>query len=571
MTDPQAKDPKAVKSEMSRRSLLKLGAVAAAGSALSPLVGDISARTPDNNKDRHDKNDGRHDDEDHGRGRSRFVEVSIADLQALLQSGETTSRELVEFYLARIAALDQDEDGPNLRAIMETNRFAFEYAASLDRERRQSGPRGPLHGIPVVLKDNIDTVDMMTTAGSLALVGPHPSTDATVTRRLREAGAIILAKTNLSEWANFRGNRSVSGWSGRGRQCFNPYAIDRSPCGSSSGSAIAASASFAAGAVGTETNGSIVCPSSVCGCAAIKPSVGLTSRAGVIPIAHSQDTVGPICRTVADAAAMLGAMVGVDPRDPATKDSKFFTDYTQFLDPNGLKGKRIGIAREFFGVSEHIDRIIEPVVQVLKDNGATVIDPALFLPGHLAAINSAPSTIVLEYEFKNDLNAYLATRPELSVHSLADLIAFNDAHASEEMPYFLQQLFIDSQAKGPLTDAVYLNALATDLRVSQKEGLDEIFGRLNLDALLAPTRNPAWTVDLINGDRSFGASSSPCALAGYPIITVNAGNSFGVLPVGVSFMGLKWSESTLITIAYAFEQATKARKAPKFLETMSLP
>ena len=563
MSDSNREEPRDSKTGISRRALLKMSAVAAAGSALAPLVKDAPAFA--------DEKEGKR--RRHGKGRSEFVEVSIADLQRLLQSGATTSRELVEFYLERIEDLDQDEDGPNLRSIIETNVFAFEYAEQLDRERAQGNVRGPLHGIPLVLKDNIDTVDMMTTAGSLGLVGPHPSLDATITRRLREAGAIILAKANLSEWANFRGNRSVSGWSGRGRQCFNPYVTDRSPCGSSSGSAIAASASFCAGALGTETNGSIVCPSSVCGCAAVKPSVGLTSRAGVIPIAHSQDTVGPICRTVADAAAMLGAMVGVDPRDPATAESAghFFTDYTQFLDPNGLRGARIGIAREFFGVNEHIDRIIEPIIQVLRDQGATVIDPAMFLPGHLAAINGAPSTIVLEYEFKNDLNAYLATRPDLSVHSLADLIAFNDAHAAEEMPYFLQQIFVDSQAKGPLTDPVYLNALATDLRVSRAEGLDEIFSRLSLDALLAPTRNPAWTVDLINGDRSMGGSSTPCALAGYPIVTVTAGNSFGVLPVGVTFMGLRWSEPTLIKIAFAFEQATKARKVPQFLPTLELP
>lgn len=561
MSEPKKEEPKESKAGMSRRSLLQMGALAAAGSALAPLARGTPALAGEQESAR-------------GR-RPELVEASIADLQSLMQSGRLTSRELVEFYLDRIEEFDQDEDGPNLRSIIEVNAHAFEYARALDLERAQGNVRGPLHGIPIVLKDNIDTVDMMTTAGSLALVGPHPPVDATVAQRLREAGAIILAKANLSEWANFRGNRSVSGWSGRGRQCFNPYVTDRSPCGSSSGSAIAAAASFAAAALGTETNGSIVCPSSVCGCAAVKPSVGLTSRAGVIPIAASQDTVGPICRTVADAAAVLGALTGVDPRDSATaeSDGHFFSDYTQFLDPNGLQGARIGIGREFFGASEHIDRIIEPVIQVLKNQGATVIDPALFLPGHLAAINGAPSIIVLEYEFKDGVNKYLATRPDLGVHTLQDLIDFNNAHAAEEMPYFLQQLFIDSQAKGPLTDQVYLNALATDLRVSRTEGLDEIFDRrgLELDALLAPTRNPAWTVDLINGDRSMGGSSTPCALAGYPIVTVTAGNAFGELPVGVTFMGRRWSEPTLIRIAYAFEQATKARKPPRFLRTLQLP
>jgi amidase len=394
-----------------------------------------------------------------------------------------------------------------------------------------------------------------------------------LTRKLREAGMIILGKANLSEWANFRGSRSISGWSGRGRQCFNPYVTDRSPCGSSSGSAIAVSANLVTVALGTETNGSIVCPASVNGCAAIKPTVGLTSRAGVIPIAHSQDTVGPMSRTVADAAAVLGAMTGVDPRDEATRESEghFFTDYTQFLDPDGLRGARIGIAREFFGASEHIDRIVEPTIQAMRDAGAIIIDPATFLPGRLAAINSAPSIVVLEYEFNADLNAYLATRRGLDVHTLQDLIDFNNRHADEEMPYFLQQLFIESQSRGPLTDQVYLNALATDLRVSRAEGLDEIMTRLQLDALFAPTRNPAWTIDLINGDRSFGASSTPCALAGYPIITLTAGYAFEHLPVGVSFMGRRWSEPTLIKIAYAFEQATKARKPPQFLPKLELP
>ncbi len=357
-------DPKDSKTGLSRRSLLQLGAAAAAGSLLAPLATGLPAFA-----------------KEHSRGhRPELIEATIADLQSLMQSGELTSRELVDFYLDRIEEFDQEEEGPHLRAIVETNLHAFEYAKQLDLERAQGNVRGPLHGIPIVLKDNIDTVDMMTTAGSLALVGPHPPQDATGSRQLREAGAIILAKTNLSEWANFRGNRSVSGWSGRGRQCFNPYVTDRSPCGSSSGSAIAVSANFAAASLGTETNGSIVCPSSVCGCAAIKPSVGLTSRAGVIPIAHSQDTVGPICRTVADCAAVLGALTGVDQRDPGTAESAghFFTDYTQFLDPNGLRGARIGILRQFFGIHEQIDRIVEPVLQVLKDHGAVVIDPALF-------------------------------------------------------------------------------------------------------------------------------------------------------------------------------------------------
>ena len=534
------------KHTVSRRSFLQLGAQAAA-------VGSALAQGPNQ-----------------GATEDLVVEATIMELQRAMQSGQLTARQLVSIYLERIERLDRT--GPTLRSIIEVNgRRALAVADELDMERAKGHVRGPLHGIPIVLKDNIDTEDMMTTAGSLGLVGPHPPQDATLTRRLRRAGAIILAKTNLSEWANFRGNRSISGWSGRGRQGLNPYVLDRSPCGSSSGSAAAVSASLAAASLGTETNGSIVCPSSVNGCAAIKPSVGLTSRAGVIPIAHSQDTVGPICRTVADAAVVLGALTGIDDRDEATlkSDGHFFHDYTQFLDPNGLKGARIGIARQFFGASEHIDRIAIPAIDVLRDLGAEIVDPANF--ANLAAINGAPSTIVLEYEFKNDLNLYLASRPDLQVHTLQDLIDFNNEHAGEEMPYFLQQLFIESQARGPLTDQLYIDSLATDLRVSREEGIDELMNRLNLDALFAPTRNPAWTIDLINGDRSMGGSSTPAALAGYPLLTLTAGYAFDTLPVGVTFMGRRWSEPALIKFAYAFEQAIQPRRAPQFLPTLELP
>ena len=492
-------------------------------------------------------------------------EATIADLQQLMAAEQLTARQLVQLYLDRIAALDQQ--GPTLRSILEINPNALTIAEALDDERRTNGRRGPLHGIPILLKDNIDTVDMMTTAGSLALVGSHPPQDATVTHKLREAGAIILGKANMSEWANFRSTRSSSGWSGVGRQGLNPYVLDRSPCGSSSGSAQAVSANLVAAALGTETNGSIVCPASVCGVVGIKPTVGLTSRAGVIPIAHTQDTVGPICRTVADAAAVLSALTGVDPRDPATSESDghFSTDFTQFLDPNGLQGARIGIVRQYFGINEHADRIVEPLLDVMRDRGAVLVDPANF--ANFEAFPGAQRT-VLQYEFKADLNLYLASRPDLPVHTLEELIAFNSAHAAEEMPYFQQELFILSQARGPLTDQAYLDALALDCKIARQEGIDEVMDRLELDALFAPTRSPAWVIDVVNGGRGFIESSTPAALAGYPLITVPAGYAFGELPVGVIFMGRRWSEPTLVKIAFAFEQATRVRRPPKFLPTL---
>ena len=538
--------------KMNRRSFLQRSALATAGSSLAFRMTSVSVHSQEGFTEPPP---------------FRLEETTIAGLQQLMASGRLTARQLVQMYLDRIEALDKQ--GPTLRSVLEINPDALVIADALDAERRANGPRGPLHGMAILLKDNIDTVDMMTTAGSLALVGPRPPQDATVTHRLREAGAIILGKANMTEWANFRSTRASSGWSAIGRQGLNPYVLDRSPCGSSSGSAQAVSANLVTASLGTETNGSIVCPSSVCGVVGIKPTVGLTSRAGVIPISHTQDSVGPIGRTVADAAAVLGALTGVDRRDPATSDSEghFFQDYTQFLDSNALKGARIGIVRQYFGINEHADRIALPLINVMREMGAVIVDPADF--ANFTEFPGAQRT-VFEYEFKADLNQYLAKRPDLPVHTLEELIAFNTAHAVEEMPYFQQELFMASQARGPLTDQEYLDALARDFRISRDEGIDAVMNRLELDALFAPTRNPAWAIDVVSGDRGFVGSSTPAALAGYPLITVPAGYAFGELPVGVTFMGRRWSEPMLIRIAFAFEQATKVRHPPKFLPTLRL-
>ncbi len=493
-------------------------------------------------------------------------EATVAWLGAAMAGGRLTALRITEMYLERIAALN--EAGPELRAVIETNPDALAIAEALDRERAASGPRGPLHGIPVLLKDNIDTADqMLTTAGSLALADSRPARDATVAERLRAAGAVLLGKANMSEWANFRASHSSSGWSGRGGQARNPYALDRTPCGSSSGSATAVTANLAAVSLGTETNGSILCPGHINGVVGIKPTVGLTSRAGVIPISHTQDTVGPFGRTVADAAAVLGALTGVDPRDAATEASagRSFTDYTQFLDAEALRGARIGIAREtFFGYSEKTDPIAEAAIAALKACGAEVIDPA-DLPSARALDESHAELDVLLYEFKADLNAYLAARgPEGAVRSLEDLIAFNEAHTGEELLYFGQDLLVASQAKGPLTDEAYQYALAEIQRLSRAEGIDAVMERHQLDALFMPTGGPAWLIDWVNGDaRGGGSSSGPAALAGYPAITVPAGLVSG-LPIGVTFMGRAFSEPRLIALAYAFEQATQARVRPSF-------
>ncbi len=494
-------------------------------------------------------------------------EATISSLQDAMRAGKYTSQRLCQLYLARIQAMDKT--GPALRAVIETNPEALSIAAQLDSERKAGKLRGPLHGIPVLIKDNIATGDkMLTTAGSLALAMSPAPRDAFVARKLRDAGAVILGKTNLSEWANFRSTHSVSGWSGRGGQCKNPYATDRNPCGSSSGTGAAISANFATVGVGTETDGSIVCPSGANSLVGLKPTLGLVSRAGIIPIAHSQDTAGPMCRSVTDAAILLGALAGADGNDAATATAPApIPDFTKSLDPNGLKGARIGVARGAFGNPEG-DRLNNAAIEVLKAQGATIIDP-VEIP-HLKDYGDQEFTVLL-YEFKADLNTYLAGLGAANpMKTLADLIAYNDAHKDTELTYFGQEIFTQAQEKGPLTDDAYVEALAHCRRMSRTEGVDLAFAKDKLDAIVAPTGGPTWLIDLVNGDCSgAGGNSAIAAVAGYPTITVPVGYSYG-LPVGMSFIGKPWTEATLIKFAYAYEQAAKPRKPPQFLATANL-
>ena len=496
-------------------------------------------------------------------------EVTIDALQEGMKSGKHTSRSIVEKYLYRIEEIDKS--GPAINSVIEVNPDALEIAEGLDRERKEKGVRGPLHGIPLLLKDNIDTADkMMTTAGSLGLVGaPKPANDSWVAGKLRLAGAVILGKTNLSEWANIRSNHSTSGWSGRGGLTRNPYALDRNPCGSSSGTGAGVSANLAAGGIGTETDGSIVCPSSANGLAGIKPTVGLVSRTGIIPISHSQDGAGPMCRTLRDAALMLGALTGVDAEDRYTADSegKSHADYTQFLDVHGLKGARIGVARKYFGFSDGVDAIMAEAMDVMRKAGATLIDPA-----DIESFGKFDDSelLIMMYELKADMEQYLARRgPASPVKTLKDLIDFNDHNAQKEMSYFGQDLFLKAQAKGPLTTREYIDALEKNHRLARVEGIDAVMDKFKLDALIAPTGGPAWITDLVNGDHFTGGSSNAAAVAGYPNINVTAGWMFG-LPVGISFFGRAWSEPTLLKLAYGFEQASVARKAPRFLTSANL-
>ncbi len=533
--------------DLSRRRLLQLGV---AGAAL--LGRDGVSAAPAGQPDA-------------GAG-SSLDEATLDDLQARMASGEETSRSITQKSLDRIA----QRDG-RLRSVLETNPDALAQADALDRERKAGKVRGPLHGVPVLLKDNIATKDRMhTTAGSLALMEATVPADAFLVGRLREAGAVLLGKTQLSEWANFRSTHSSSGWSGRGGQCRNPYALDRSPSGSSSGSGVAVASNLCAVAVGTETDGSIVSPSAASALVGVKPTVGLVSRSGIVPISHSQDTAGPMARTVRDAALLLEVLAGRDPSDPATgaKGARFDVRYTAALDRGALKGARIGVPRpKYFGYHPATDALAEEAIKLLKSEGAIIVDPA---PIATAAKIDEPEMEVLLYEFKADLEAYLSKLGGPGPRTMKALIEWNQAHADAEMPLFGQELFFDAEKKGPLTTPAYRKAREACIRLARKEGIDAVMDKHKLDALVAPTQGPAWLIDWVNGDYSSGGCSTAAAVAGYPHVTVPMGQVRG-LPVGLSFFGRAWSESRLLALAYAYEQATHARKPPTFAASAALP
>jgi amidase len=475
-------------------------------------------------------------------------ELTIDDIQRGCQTGQFSAHSLTEAYLARIDAIDRH--GPSINSVIELNPDALRIAAELDRERRAKGPRGPLHGVPVLVKDNIDT------GGTMSTTAPE---DAFVVTRLRAAGAVLVGKTNLSEWANFRGEHSTSGWSGRGGQTKNPYALNRNPSGSSSGSGAAAAASLCAVAVGTETDGSIVSPSSVNGLVGIKPTVGLVSRSGIIPISASQDTAGPMARTVRDAVLLLNILAAADSADSATAAApKTRSDYTQFLDRNGLRGARIGVVRKSFGFNAEVDKLMDLSLAAMKSAGAEIIDPVEIPPDSKI---SEPENVVLLYEFKTGLSAYLKARGR--AETLASLIAFNEKNRPRELNHFGQELFLQAEEKGPLTDAIYRKSRAECIRLTRAEGIDAACSKYRLQALVAPTSCLAWLTDYVNGDSGSGGCSTSPAVAGYPHITVPAGLVHG-LPAGISFFGPAWSEPALIKVAYSFEQATKARRKPTF-------
>jgi amidase len=497
-------------------------------------------------------------------------EWTITELQEKMEAGELTARQIAELYLQRIEAMDKD--GPFINSIIELNPDALDNADKLDEQRKGGKVRGEMHGIPVLIKDNIDTHDkMQTTTGSLALEGNIAAKDAFIVKQLRKAGAVILGKTNLSEWANFRGKNSISGWSSRGGLTRNPHALDRSACGSSSGSAAAIAANLATVAVGTETDGSIICPAQTNGIVGIKPTLGLLSRSGIIPIAHSQDTPGPMARTVTDAAIMLGMMTGIDKLDPATKSSKNhrFKKVSKFLDLDGLKGVRIGVARNMAGSNPKIIKIFELCIEVMRQLGAVVIDPVT-VPNFDKF--SATEVEVLHYEFKADLNKYLKALPDdARVHSMEDVIKFNEKNEHRVLQYYGQEHMLAAQEKGTLRDKKYKDALAKNLRLTRKDGIDAVIRKHKLDAIVVPSGGPAWMIDLANGDAVNWdmESTSPAAVAGYPHITVPAGFVFG-LPVGISFFSKAWKDADLIKYAYAFEQATQYRRQPRYLPTANM-